>query len=57
MRVLILTIGLAACTPVLTPDRPLTATEARCLDMLHRLRALDPCDGECAYHTDAHPPR
>lgn len=44
MRALILIAGLAACAPVLTPpDRPLTATEARGLDMLHRLRAMDPC--------------
>lgn len=47
MRALILTAGLAACAPVLTPpDRPLTATEARGLDMLHRLRAMDPCEAD-----------
>lgn len=58
MRALILTIGLAACAPVLTPpDRPLTATEARGLDMLHRLRALAPCDRECACQTEAQPTR
>ena len=58
MRALILTIGLAACAPVLTPpDRPLTATEARGLDMLHRQRVLDPCHRDCACHADAQPPR
>lgn len=58
MRALILTICLAACAPVLTPpDRPLTATEARGLDMLHRLRALAPCHWDCACHTNAQPPR
>lgn len=58
MRALVLILGLAACALVLTPpDRPLTATEARGLDMLHRLRALDPCHRECACHTDAQPPR
>lgn len=47
MRTLILIAGLAACTPVLTPpNRPLTATEARGLDMLHRLRAMDPCEAD-----------
>ena len=47
MRALILIIGLAACAPVLTqPDRPLTATEARGLAMLHRLRAMDPCEAD-----------
>ena len=45
MRALILTIALAACAPVLTPpDRPLTATEARGLAILHDLRAADPCE-------------
>ena len=45
MRALILTIALAACAPVPTPpDRPLTATEARGLAMLHDLRAADPCE-------------
>ncbi len=58
MRALVLILSLTACSPVLAPpDRPLTATEARGLDMLHRLRALDPCHRECACHTDAHPPR
>ena len=58
MRALFLAFALAACAPVLTPpDRPLTATEARGLDMLHRLRALDPCHRDCACHTDAQPPR
>ena len=58
MRAFILTIALAACALVLTPpDRPLTATEARGLDMPHRLRALDSCHGDCACHTDAQPPR
>jgi hypothetical protein len=47
MRALILTVGLAACAPVLTPpDRPLTATEARGLAMLHELRAADPCEAD-----------
>ena len=45
MRALILTIALAACSPVLTPpDRPLTVTEARGLAMLHDLRAADQCE-------------
>jgi hypothetical protein len=58
MRALILTIGLAACAPVPPPpDRPLTPTEARGLEMLHRLRALDLCDRECACHPGAQPPR
>ena len=58
MRTLMLAFALAACAPVLTPpDRPLTATEAGGLDMLHRLRALDPCHRDCACHTDAQPPR
>lgn len=57
MRALVLILSLAACSPVLAPpDRPLTATEARGIEMLHRLRALDPCHRECACHTDAHPP-
>ncbi len=48
MRALILTIGLAACAPVLPPpDRPLTPTEARGIAMLHDLRAMDPCQREC----------
>lgn len=47
MRALILTIGLAACAPVLTPpDRPLTATEARGLALLHELRSADPCEAD-----------
>jgi hypothetical protein len=58
MRALILILSIAACNPVLTPpDRPLTATEARGLDMLHGLRALDPCHRDCACHTEAQPPR
>ena len=58
MRALSLILAVAACTPVLTPpDRPLTATEARGIEMLHRLRALDPCQRDCACHTDAQPPR
>ena len=58
MRALILTLTVVACSPVLTPpDRPLTVTESRGLDMLHRLRALDPCHRECACHADAQPPR
>ena len=46
MRALILFLGLAACAPVLPPDRPLTPTEARGLAMLHDLRAMDPCQRE-----------
>lgn len=47
MRALVLTIGLAACAPVLAPpDRPLTATEARGLALLHELRAADPCEAD-----------
>ena len=58
MRALVLILSLAACAPVLAPpDRPLTATEARGIEMLHRLRALDPCHRDCACHTDAHLPR
>ena len=58
MRALILTFAVAACAPVLTPpDRPLTATEARGIAMLHRLRALDPCHRNGVCHTDAQPPR
>jgi len=57
MRALIFALGLAACAPVLPPDRPLTPTEARGIEMLHRLRALAPCDRECACHTEAQPPR
>lgn len=47
MRALILFLGLAACAPVLPPDRALTPTEARGLAMLHDLRAMDPCQIEC----------
>lgn len=47
MRALILFLGLAACAPVLPPDRPLTPTEARGLAMLHDLRAMDPCQRGC----------
>jgi len=58
MRALILTIGFAACAPVLAPpDRPLTATEVRGLKMLHGLRALDPCHWDCPCHNKAQPPR
>lgn len=46
MRALILAIGLAACAPVLPPDRPLTPTEERGLAMLHELRAADPCEAD-----------
>ena len=42
MRALILTLAVAACA--LPPDRPLTATEARGIAMLHQLRAADPCE-------------
>jgi hypothetical protein len=44
MRALILTIGLAACTPL--PPTTVTPTEARGLAMLHQLRATDPCGSE-----------
>lgn len=58
MRALVLTIGLAAFSPVLAPlDRPLTATVARGPDMLHRLRVLAPCHRDCTCHTVAQPPR
>jgi len=58
MRALILTLAVAACAPILAPpDRLLTATEARGLDMLHGLRALAPGHLECPCHTDAQPPR
>jgi len=47
MRALVLILCLAACAPVLTPpERPLTATEARGLAMLHELRAADPCEAD-----------
>lgn len=46
MRALILLLGVAACAPVLPPDRPLTPTEARGLAMLHALRAADPCEAD-----------
>ena len=47
MRTLMLAFALAACAPVLTPpDRPLTATEARGLALLHELRAADPCEAD-----------
>ena len=58
MRALMLILGIAACAPAIaTTDRALTATEARGIEMLHRLRALDPCQRDCACHTDAQPPR
>jgi len=45
--ILILTLAVAACGPVLTPpDRPLTAAEARGLALLHELRAADPCEAD-----------
>lgn len=47
MRALFILLAVAACGSVIAPpDRPLTATEARGLALLHELRAADPCEAD-----------